>query len=356
MATIEKFTREKGESYKAKIRKQGHPTITRTFKTRTAAERWARKMESEIESGNAGLISEAQRHTLKETIGAYCVDFLPSLQPTTARPYKIHLTFWQDRLGHLRLSDLTAAKIAEARDELKGKAPATVNRYLATMASVMTYAVKQRHWLTVSPMRGVSKPSESNARTRFMTEKELHLLLTACRESESPDLFLAVLMSITTGARQAEILGLHWRDIDLEKSVVHLRVGHETANKGGARSLPINPQALVILKERKLALKIVDLTGAALVFPSRVSRRQSIDLRTPWRTSLKRAGIEGFHWHDLRHSTASFMAAHGASLLEIGAVLGHKSAQTTRRYAHLTEKATHKLVTDVFGTLLSDEK
>ncbi len=357
MATIEKVQRETGVVYKAKIRKQGHPTVCRTFKTRKAAERWAHKTEAEIIDGAAGVTTEAQRHTVRETIADYEREILPTLRPTTARPYRIHLAFWLDRLGHLRLSDLTPARIAECRDELKdqGKASGTINRYLATLASVLTFAVKERHWLAVSPMRAVSKPAEAGGRTRFLTQDELHRLLTACRESASPDLYLAVLLSITTGARRGEILGLRWRDLDLEKGIVSLRVDNETTTKGGIRRLPVAPQALAILKDRLRAEKVVDLTGAALVFPSRITRTHPVELRKPFETALRRAGIEGFRWHDLRHSAASFMAAHGASLLEIGAVLGHKSAQTTKRYAHLTEQATHALVRDLSDKLLGQE-
>ena len=100
--------------------------------------------------------------------------------------------------------------------------------------------------------------------------------------------------------------------------------------------------------------KVADLTGSDLVFPSRVSLNQPVQLRKPFETALERAGIEGFVWHDLRHSAASFMAANGASLLEIGAVLGHKCAQTTARYAHLTEQASHALVRGTADKLLGN--
>ena len=54
-----------------------------------------------------------------------------------------------------------------------------------------------------------------------------------------------------------------------------------------------------------------------------------------WKVLRKAAGLDDFRWHDLRHSCASFLAQRGASLLEIGSVLGHKSPSVTQRYAHL---------------------
>lgn len=364
MATIEKVQRQAGIVYKAKVRKDGHPTTCKSFKTRKAAERWALKFEASIDEDNAGLTPVGRKHTLAEAIARYRREILPSKSATTQPNYERLIAYWETTLGHLRLSEITPERIATCRDDLLSspkppkragapptyRTPATVHAYLAVLGAVLTACIAEWHWLKTSPMLGVSKPTVSNARSRFLTQEELDRLLTACRESESPDLYLAVLLSITTGARQGEILGLRWRDVDLDKSIVHLRVDNETTTKGGVRSLPIVPQALTILKER-----IADPTGAGFVFPSRVTRTRHVDLKKPWTTALKRAGIEGFRWHYLRHSAASFMAAHGASLLEIGAVLGHKSAQTTKRYAHLTESATHDLVRVVSGKLLGGE-
>ncbi|MCF8014673.1 MAG: site-specific integrase [Chromatiaceae bacterium] len=373
MATIEKVHRESGTVYKAKVRKQGHPTVTRSFKTRSAAERWGRKYEAQIDEGNAGLISEAQQHKLADAIKKYRAEFLPKLRSETARKYEQHLDYWEPHLGHLRLSELTAAKIAEHRDLLattpipskaksadkagppRYRSPATINRHLATLGAVLTACVKQWHWLQISPLQQVAKGSENNAGTRYLSEDELQRLLAACRESESPDLLLAVLLSITTGARQGEILKLRWKDIDLQAGVVQVRVDNETSTKGGIRSLPIAAQVLPLLQARKKQRqqgKVTPLNDDGLLFPSRVSDKQPVQLRTPWETALRRAKIEHFRWHDLRHSCASFLARNGASLLEIGNVLGHKSANTTKRYAHLSEQHTHALVRNMADGLL----
>jgi integrase len=365
MATIEKITRSDGTAYKAVIRKrgQGQGKISKTFKSRKAAERWARKTEAGIEENRAGLIDQAALHTLAQAVTKYRADVLPEKRPETARKYEQHLDHWTDALGHLRLSEVTAVKIAEARDALTtaGKAPATVNRYLATLASVLTACVRRWHWLGASPMTQVQKPTERNHGTRFLSDDEAARLLKACRESESQDLYLAVLLSLTTGARQGEILSLRWQDLDLSAGTMVVRAEAETTTKGGARALPIVPEALTLLQARDKARRAAQQSGkvaslrpsdAAFVFPSRVTKSKPVSLRTPWETALRRAGIDGFRWHDLRHSAASFLAKGGASLLEIGAVLGHKSANTTKRYSHLTETHTADLVRTMAGKLL----
>jgi integrase len=358
MATITKLHRETGIVYKARVRRDGQPELSHIFKTRSDAVKWAKAREVEQERDDTGLTNEGQKHTLAEAITRYRAEVLPELRPETARKYEQHLEFWVAKLGHLRLSEVAPAKVAKVRDELTatGKAPATCNRYLATLASVLTAAVKRWHWVTASPMTQITKPSERNGGTRFLSEDELSRLLAACRESSSPDLLLAVLLSITTGGRQGEILGLRWKDLDLAAGTLKLRVDNETTTKGGIRSLPIAAQVLSLLQARRDEIrqaKVTALRDEGLVFPSRVTGSKPISLRTPWETALKRAGIEGFKWHDLRHSAASFLAKGGASLLEIGAVLGHKSANTTKRYAHLTEQHTNALVLDMADKLLS---
>lgn len=359
MATIEKIQRQSGTVYKAKVRKQGHPTTTRTFKTRTAAKRWAAKFEGEIEEGDAGITLEGQKHSLSDAIKQYREQLLPDLRPETRRKYEQHLDFWEPKLGHLRLFDCRPEKIATVRDELTatGKAPATVNRYMATLAAVFAATVKRWHWLQVSPMQQIAKPVERNSGTRYLSDDELQRLLAACRESTSPDLYLAVVLSITTGARQGEILGLRWRDVDLSTGVLYLRADADTVTKGSVRSVPIAAVALPLLKSRQEAQqkaqegKVQQIRDRGLVFPSRVSRMQPVLLHRPWTTAVNRAGIESFRWHDLRHSAASFLAKSGASLIEIGAILGHKSANTTKRYSHLTQQHTHDLVRKLADTM-----
>lgn len=359
MATIEKIDRLQGVVYKAKVRKQGHPTVTRSFKTRRAAERWAHKYEADMLEADAGLVVEAQRHTLNDAIKKFRGEILPTLSVTARPTYTGRLDYWSDQLGHLKLAEISATKIAACRDALTGatednpagiRKPATLAGYLATLASVLTACVEQWHWLSVSPMRGVKKPAISNRRERFLDHAELHRLLDACRASTSPDLLLVVMMAVSSGARRSEILNLRWTNIDLAQGVMILRADNANEKKGDTRSAPIAPEALEMLKARKAAVaakrngKVAELRPSDLVFPSRVSDGQPVDLRKPWETALKVAGIQGFRFHDLRHSAASFLAAGGASLLEIGAVLGHKSAQTTKRYSHLTEGHIHEVV------------
>ncbi len=160
--------------------------------------------------------------------------------------------------------------------------------------------------------------------------------MAACKISKSPDLYLAVVLALSTGARSQEILGLHWGQIDFTRRVATLE---ETKN-GERRVLPLADHALELLKERAKVRRI----DTDLVFPGRINPRKPLDLRSPFETALKRAKIDDFRWHDLRHSAASYLAMNGASLAEIVEVLGHKTLAMVKRYSHLSEAHTAGVV------------
>ncbi len=80
-----------------------------------------------------------------------------------------------------------------------------------------------------------------------------------------------------------------------------------------------------------------------LVFPGK-DLKAPVDIRTPWENALKHAGIIDFRFHDLRHSCASYLAMNGASLAEIAEILGHKTFQTVKRHAHLSDSHISKVV------------
>jgi integrase len=140
----------------------------------------------------------------------------------------------------------------------------------------------------------------------------------------------AILLSVATGLRQGELLGLHWKDIDMEHGKLTLL---KTKNKT-PRTVHVPATAVAALKVLKKA-KVVSTTYVFLIaagIPLKVST-----LEQRWRKIRDAAGLVDFHWHDLRHSCASFLARRGASLLEIGSVLGHKSPSMTYRYSHLVQ-------------------
>ena len=290
-----------------------------------------------------GKYAAGSGHTLAEAIKAYEGDRLPELrdQATT----QVHLDWWRARLGATRLRELTVMAIADAIDHLskecvkprkegnssRPRKPATLNRYKATLSAVLKWC-QQRGWLTENPARHVAAKAENNERTRFLAPEERGRLLASCKASASAALHPAVVTLLATGARLMEIMTLHVGDVDLQGRFLTIR----TSKNGDARRVPLANDAAVVLSAW-LGRDNVTRLPAALVFPSNVEPGKPADLRRSWRTALKAANIADFRRHDLRHSAASALASGGATLLTIGAVLGHRSAAATKRYAHLAE-------------------
>jgi len=222
-------------------------------------------------------------------------------------------------------------------------------RYLAALSHAFTIAIKERGWLESNPTLRITKPKEPRGRVRFLSDEERTRLLAAAKESSNGYLYLVIVLCLSTGGRKMEILGLQWKDVDLEKGVITL---HETKNNE-RRVLPIAGLALELLKQHA-ANADRSIGTERLVFPSILHPTQPMDVRTPFATALKKAEVKDFRFHDLRHSAASYLAMNGASLAEIAEVLGHKTLQMVKRYAHLSEAHTARVVAKmnekIFGT------
>lgn len=348
MASIEKRTTSDGKtSYRVKVRLKGQPTESASFERLTDAKKWAASIESAIRENRHFKTTEAKRHTLAELVERYIRDVLPT-KPKSRVKQTALLNWWKDEIGCYALSDVTPALIAEQRDKLStGKTyrgtqrnPATVVRYLAALSVCFTHAVKEWGWIDDSPMRKVTKPKESRGRVRFLSDDERARLLKACKESSNPHLYPAVVLALSTGMRSGEIMGLTWDVVDLNRGRAIL---HETKN-GERRAVAITGHALEVVKEMSKVRRI----DSNLLFPSKENTPQKpqkpMNLRLDWVAALKVADIQDFRFHDLRHSAASYLAMNGASLAEIAEVLGHKTLQMVKRYAHLSEGHTARVV------------
>lgn len=264
----------------------------------------------------------------------------------TVQPYKrsqasrgsdrSRLVYWRDGpLGALPVTEVKASDIVECRDALKasGLSGATCNRYLAALSHV--YSVALRDWELVDrhPVRQVRRYRESRGRVRYLSDEERVRLFLECRFSRNRHLYAAVVLSLCTGCRQGELIGLPWRNVWLSRRTV---LFGETKNDQ-PRTVPLATPAIEVLEA--LPRRTV------LVFPG--------SFRTAWENARDRAGLVDFRWHDLRHSCASYLAMSGASLADIAEVLGHKTLEMTKRYTHLspphTRRVMDKMAGQVFG-------
>ena len=319
--------------YRAQVRVPGHHHVSKTFSRKKAARDWGRKEEDRLRSLAPG---SAANRTVSEAIARYKNERLPHLKSKRVRAG--HLDWWEDRIGGLKLFEVLPTHIADCirlledhADDENPRAPATINRYHSSIGAVFDQAHKKWHWMQSNPSRDVLRHEEARGRVRWLDDEEREVLLKSCRESNWDGLYPLVLLALATGARRGELMGLSWARIDLKGGTAYL----ETTKSGDRRTLPIRGPALTEL--RKYA-KIRRL-DSDLVFPS-VNGKKPYSFRPYWGRALERAEIKDFRFHDLRHSCASYLAMNGATLIEIADVLGHKTLEMVKRYAHLSD--SHK--------------
>lgn len=344
MATIEVRRADDGTvSYRAKVRLKGHPPEHATFKRKTDATKWAHSVEAAMREGRYFKTAEAKKHTFADLVDRYLKEVLPD-RPKNAANTQRHLQFWNQKLGALALADITPALLVQLRNELlaettrrnKPRSNATVVRYLASISHAFTVAMKDWQWVTDNPVSKISKPRQGRGRERYLSDDERERLLAACRASTNRYLLPVVVLAISTGMRRGEIMNLHWHDIDFQRGSILL-----TATKNDtSRSVPLTGLALMLLQD----LAKVRRLDTTLVFYGSLPNKP-MDLKKPWEAAVRQAGLENFRFHDLRHTAASYLAMNGATTMEIAAVLGHKTLQMVKRYSHLANSHTAKVVT-----------
>ena len=142
-------------------------------------------------------------------------------------------------------------------------------------------------------------------------------------------------------------MNLKWGDIDLGRGSILL----QTTKNGERRLVPLLGTALNLLSSR-----YINQTVDSLVFPAPHCASKPIDIRSAWETALRKAGVANFRFHDLRHTAASYLAMNQASLLEIGTLLGHKTVQMTKRYAHLSNAHIYTAAAKLNEKLFNSKK
>ncbi len=354
MATISKQLGKRGTSYKVRIRKPNSPTVTKTFSSRNLAEKWARKTELAIEEGLYFDKVESGKHTIADLVDRYIKEDLQRLSESDWRIRKQQLTWWKDNIGKITLNRVSPALLVDHRNKLKtetnakGKtrAGSTVNRYMAALSAAFGIATTEWQWMNENPFQKVRREKEPGGRIRFLSPEERTALLDACKNSKSKPLYLVVILALSTGMRQGEIMSLKWSQVDIKQKKITLL---KTKN-GEIRVVPLVGLASELLGSQS---KIRNIKNP-YVFPGRHHTHSEFP-RAGWESVVSNAKIENFKFHDCRHSAASELAMNGASLHEIAAVLGHKTLAMVQRYAHLSEQHTIAVVERmnkaVFGTV-----
>jgi integrase len=346
VATIRERSKADGSSvFHVQVRQAGFPARTASFPTRRQAERWAKTIEAEMIEGRHFRSVEARRRTIAAAIDRYLAEELPKKRD--GGMHRVCLPWWRDRLGDLKLADVTPAILVEQRGKLgrehyrradprakrtslkKGEAARTytrsnssVNRYLACLSHVFTIARKEWHWVAHNPFDGVSKLRESKGRIRYLNDEERSRLLA--ETAKDPTLHVFVVLALATAARAGELLRLQWRDVDLKDGRLLFRV----TKNDQARAVWLHGEAARLLGQHGKKQG----SQAQQVFPG--VNQGTYDYKKPFATAVAAADIEDFRFHDLRHSAATYLAMQGASEQQLRAIGGWKS-NVVSRYVHI---------------------
>ena len=367
------------KSYHVQVRIRGFPPQTQTFKSKTLAKEWAALTETDLKAGRLLPRVIAERHTVSDLLTRYRKEVLPLKKAKFIRDQTVHLDWWEAKLGRYSLAQLNSNVIGQARIALstesigkksvkvqtkdaKGntitktvqedrvRAPATVVRYMGALSHALNTAVNEWGWIDKSPMIGVRKPKVDNERRRFLSDEEIQRVLTEAKGSENRFLYTVVLLALSTGMRLTEIMSLRWRNVLVEDDAdMGLLVMEKTKN-GDARTSPLAEdafKAVMVLRDKAKKDNADRVPANQLLFPSDTVENKPVEIRKAWETCRKRAELDDFRFHDLRHTAGSLLAMSGASTREIAEVLGHKTMAMAKRYSHLTQKHLGSVVANM---------
>ena len=232
--------------------------------------------------------------------------------------------------GRFRLADIAKPQVEEFMQERRKEvSEASVNRQVALLRRVLSYAVQMRK-MDVNPLLGIKMLQEAPARQpQLDLETEKKLLATS-----KPWLRFMIQLAVSTGCREGELLALRWRHVDFDGGMLIV----EDSKSGQSRRLPLHPSMLAELKRRRQLPEGFVITEANGSVPT------SSAVVTGFRRAVGRIGRPDLRFHDLRHIAGSRLLAAGAALPEVADFLGHKTLIIARRYAHTSQTRLKDLV------------
>lgn len=345
MATI----RKRGAKYQVQVRRQGSPSVSRSFHKLSDAREFARLMETRADRGDLLPDRKEQLRTLQSvTLGDLVTRYIKEVLPRTKgyQNEKINLNaFLRHDICRIALSDLGSADFARYRDDRLQPVGASPHRRV-TPKSLQRILSPVRHMLSLArdewgyaigenPLDKLRLKVIDNRRQRRLRDGELNRIINAAEACRNRLVLPLIRFALETAMRRGEILALLWRDVDRERGCVTI----QEAKNGHSRVIPLTPPAMAVLNDL-----LVASGGAAAerVFPMTAN-----GVRAAWDRLLQRAGITELNFHDLRHEAISRLFELGLTVPEVATVSGHRDMRMLFRYAH----ANHHLIRMKLGSV-----
>ncbi len=243
----------------------------------------------------------------------------------STRDDKLHLRWLDTYFQNKPLSEINRdfiEEIAKIKEETCKVKPATVNRMLALIRSILRKA--EREWLWIEKAPTIRMRAEPKRRIRWLKKEEAAKLM-----QELPQhLADMVAFTLATGLRRSNVTGLRWSEVDLVRA--HALVHADQSKSSKAIPVPLNKDAIAIIRKQ---------LGRHPEFVFSYGGHRITQCTTKaWYKAHKRAGISNFKWHDLRHTWASWHVQSGTSLQELQLLGGWSSLDMVLRYAHLNSE------------------
>jgi integrase len=313
--------RKRGSSWQAQVRRQGCGEISRSFKLKSDAIKWARSIETEIDEGAYyGTENSRNNVTLQNIIDRYLAEITPNKKSFSQETYRLK-RIRSHKISGLPVVIISSHHIASYRDERsKTVGSQSVRHELNVISHMFNTMITEWGFAFIrNPVVLITKPKQSRPRERRLEDNEFQRLIEAAMTSSGKCLVPVIEFAIETAMRRMEILRLKWIDVDFENHVVQIA---ETKN-GYSREVPLSKKALRMLRQQE------HLCGDT-VFPITENFH-----RYHWQRITKNAEIENLRFHDLRHEAISRFFEQGLSVAEVALISGHRDVRQLFRYTHL---------------------
>lgn len=363
MASFVEVKGKKGSSIKAIVRIKGYKTKCKSFSNITLARHWAKKIETQMETGEYKEESKVKIKnlpgsnikTMRELIEYFKKHVAPE-RYSYAEKYDCMYDWWIEQLGDFFVYEVSSQIVSACKNMLveekiiTGKkehrrSNNTINKYLMCLSAVLTYAVKELEIIPYNPCSNVNIMKKPSGRRRFLSRDEIVIYKKAIKEhSDIVNVFGRLLLS--TGARYSEVLHLKVENIDFINQQVHYV---DTKNKTH-RGVYINNYCVEILKNY---LEMNDIKSGYIFLKKGTDK--FVYMRGYLQKIIKECGFDDFRIHDLRHTFSSWAAMSGASLLDIANALGQKSMTVARIYSHLTVDYSNEIVKKAVDMMFLDD-
>ena len=273
-------------------------------------------------------------HTWEEAVVRW---LLETKHKATHESDKAKLRWLDTYLGGRHINEIDRTLIDRIKfDREKIATAGTTNRYLALIRAILRRACNEWEWIDRVPKFKLFR--EAEGRVRSLSPQEFDRL----RHELPAHLADMAVFSVATGLRQANVKGLEWSFVDLERK--HSWIPGSKHKNGKPHSVPLNEMALSVLRKQigKHPTRVFTFHGEPI---SQVNTKA-------WTKALQRAGIENFRWHDLRHTFATWHRQAGTPTHELQRLGGWKTGSMVERYTHVAPEALQDAANrlDAFGS------